>query len=171
MQIEWSPGRNDEHMNGLTSTTEPAEPLGAGVTSIIDPAPIDSAPDGPASDGPASSDTASSDTVKVVASDVDDGMPATHVDAARGNYVDTSPETDAASDDGMAGEEEVHRSEVDAVDRLLDEVELAMARLDDGTYGRCETCGVPINDVELAAGPLVRECTPCSAGALAFEDA
>jgi hypothetical protein len=42
---------------------------------------------------------------------------------------------------------------------------------DDGTYGRCETCGVPINDVELAAGPLVRECTPCSAGALAFEDA
>ena len=85
--------------------------------------------------------------------------------------VDTSPETDAASDDAMAGEVQSHRSEVDAVDQLLDEVELAMARLDDGTYGRCETCGVPINDVELAAGPLVRECTPCSSGALAFEDA
>jgi len=73
--------------------------------------------------------------------------------------------------DGTTDEEAAHRSEVDAVDRLLDEVELAMARLDDGTYGRCEMCGELIDDVELAAGPLVRECMPCSAGALAFDDA
>ena len=80
--------------------------------------------------------------------------------------VDTSHETGATSDDGMEGEEEAHRSAVDAVDELLDEVERAMARLDDGTYGRCETCGVPIDDSGLAAKPLVRACTQCSIGGL-----
>ncbi|HEX7442807.1 MAG TPA: hypothetical protein VF320_02910, partial [Acidimicrobiales bacterium] len=49
------------------------------------------------------------------------------------------------STDETEGEEEAHRSAVDAVDELLDEVELALARLDDGTYGRCETCGSPID--------------------------
>ena len=66
------------------------------------------------------------------------------------------------SEDGQEGEEEAHRSAVDAVDGLLDEVELALARLDDGTYGRCETCGSPIDDTDLAAHPLARECRPCT---------
>lgn len=65
-----------------------------------------------------------------------------------------------------AGEEDAHRSAVDAVDGLLDEVELALARLDDGTYGRCETCGSVIDDTDLAARPLVRECRGCGAGVL-----
>ena len=55
---------------------------------------------------------------------------------------------------------------MDAVDELLDEVELALTRLDDGTYGRCETCGAPIDDAELAAQPLVLECRACGAGVL-----
>ena len=44
----------------------------------------------------------------------------------------------------------LHRSAADTVDALLDEVELALARLDDGTYGRCETCGAVIDDAVLA---------------------
>jgi len=162
MQTEWSSGRNDEHMNGLAVSPTP-EAVVEDVAPVIDPAP-----ESPTSD----------DTLTVVIAGVDDGMPPTHADDAveyyvdnSPGYVDTSPETDAANDDGRADEEGTHRSEVDAVDQLLDEVELAMARLDDGTYGRCEMCGVPIDDVELAAGPLVRECTPCSTGALALEDA
>ena len=142
-------------MNGLAFSPTPEA-----VVDDVAPA-IDLAPDGPASNH----------TPTVVTAGVDDGMSATQVDQAVERYVDTSTETDATSDDGVADEDGAHRSEVDAVDQLLDEVELAMARLDDGTYGRCETCGVPIDDVELAAGPLVRECTPCSAGALAFEGA
>jgi hypothetical protein len=59
------------------------------------------------------------------------------------------------------GEEELHRSAVDAVDGLLDEVELALARLDDGTYGHCETCGEAIDDDRLAELPIVRSCARC----------
>ena len=58
-------------------------------------------------------------------------------------------------------EEELHRTAVDAVDGLLDEVELALARLDDGTYGRCEECGNPIDDARLAELPVVRTCGRC----------
>jgi len=58
-------------------------------------------------------------------------------------------------------EEDLHRSAVDAVDGLLDEVELALARLDDGTYGRCEGCGAPIDDERLAELPIVRTCGRC----------
>ena len=99
-----------------------------------------------------------------------DDRSVTHVDAAVVIAVDSSPETETVTDSGTA-EEEAHRSAVDAVDELLDEVELAMSRLDDGTYGRCETCGVSIDDEELAAGPLVRECAPCCTGAMALPGA
>ena len=56
---------------------------------------------------------------------------------------------------------EQHRTAVDAVDRLLDEVERALARLDDGTYGRCEACGEPIADDRLAEHPIVPTCARC----------
>jgi RNA polymerase-binding transcription factor DksA len=78
---------------------------------------------------------------------------------------------DAARQAGGVGEEEAQLSAVDAVDGLLDEVELALARLDDGTYGRCATCGSLIADAELAEDPLVRECRSCGAGVLATEGA
>lgn len=40
----------------------------------------------------------------------------------------------------------------------LTEVEAAMARLDDGTYGSCETCGNAIGDARLEAMPAARFC-------------
>lgn len=40
----------------------------------------------------------------------------------------------------------------------LDEVERALAKLDDGTYGRCETCGEPITEPRLEAMPATRFC-------------
>jgi len=72
--------------------------------------------------------------------------------------VDRSPPVDGNPSEA---EEELHRSAVDAVDGLLDEVELALARLDDGTYGRCEGCGAPIDDERLAELPIVRTCGRC----------
>jgi RNA polymerase-binding transcription factor DksA len=62
---------------------------------------------------------------------------------------------------GAEDEGEIHRSAVDTVDALLDEVELALARLDDGTYGRCELCGEAIDDGRLAAQPIIRTCGRC----------
>jgi RNA polymerase-binding transcription factor DksA len=75
-----------------------------------------------------------------------------------------SPEHDQSRSDivvGADGEDEMHRSAVDAVDGLLDEVELALSRLDDGTYGRCEECGEAIDDGRLAELPIVRICGRC----------
>jgi RNA polymerase-binding protein DksA len=40
----------------------------------------------------------------------------------------------------------------------LEEVEQALTRLDDGTYGRCETCGEPIAPARLEAKPAARYC-------------
>jgi DnaK suppressor protein len=40
----------------------------------------------------------------------------------------------------------------------LDDIEAAMARLDEGTYGRCEVCGQPIGDARLEIMPATRFC-------------
>ena len=63
--------------------------------------------------------------------------------------------------EATAGEDAQRRS-IDAVDALLDEVEQALARLDDGSYGRCEGCGEPIADERLAELAIVRTCGPCA---------
>jgi DnaK suppressor protein len=51
---------------------------------------------------------------------------------------------------------------VDAVDHLLEEVEEALSRLDDGTYGRCASCAEPIDDARLADDPTATECASCT---------
>ena len=40
----------------------------------------------------------------------------------------------------------------------LDEVERALAKLDDGTYGHCEICAAPIAEARLEAMPATRFC-------------
>ena len=40
----------------------------------------------------------------------------------------------------------------------LDEVEAALERVSDGTYGRCEVCGEPIPLARLEARPAARTC-------------
>jgi hypothetical protein len=53
---------------------------------------------------------------------------------------------------------------IEDVDTLLDEVERALSRLDDGTYGRCVTCGAHIADARLADEPTVLTCGQCAPG-------
>ncbi|MCB1006020.1 MAG: TraR/DksA C4-type zinc finger protein [Acidimicrobiales bacterium] len=40
----------------------------------------------------------------------------------------------------------------------LDDVDRALGKLDDGTYGSCEVCGATIPDERLAAMPATRFC-------------
>ncbi len=40
----------------------------------------------------------------------------------------------------------------------LDDVERALAKLDEGTYGRCERCDQPIGEARLEAMPAARFC-------------
>ena len=51
---------------------------------------------------------------------------------------------------------------IDEVDLLLDEVEGALSRLDDGTYGTCAACGGTIDDALLAWSPTARTCESCT---------
>ncbi len=71
--------------------------------------------------------------------------------------------TDHAGDGANPAAEDFHTSEtsLDAVDDLLDEVEEALTRLDDGTYGVCESCGAPIEDARLSDSPTERSCSDC----------
>lgn len=45
------------------------------------------------------------------------------------------------------------------VEAELAGVELALRRLEDGTYGYCERCGQPIGEATLEADPTVLHCS------------
>ena len=77
--------------------------------------------------------------------------------------METEVVADAVGDTAEAtvGEDAQRRS-IDAVDALLDEVEQALARLDDGSYGRCEQCGGPIADERLVELAIARTCGSCA---------
>jgi RNA polymerase-binding transcription factor DksA len=51
---------------------------------------------------------------------------------------------------------------LDAARRRQADVEHALARLQDGAYGRCEGCGDPIGAERLAARPSARTCVACA---------
>jgi DnaK suppressor protein len=44
------------------------------------------------------------------------------------------------------------------IEAQLSDVDRALRRLDDGTYGRCEACGRPIGAARLEAKPMTRFC-------------
>ena len=44
----------------------------------------------------------------------------------------------------------------------LSQVDAALRRLDDGSYGRCERCGQPIAAGRLAARPTATACVSCA---------
>ena len=47
---------------------------------------------------------------------------------------------------------------VAAIEAELDDVETALARLEDGTYGTCEVCAAALPDDVLADEPAARRC-------------
>jgi DnaK suppressor protein len=58
------------------------------------------------------------------------------------------------------------RSQLDALVRAardrLDEIDAASARLAEGRYGICESCGRPIAPARLEARPVARTCIDCA---------
>lgn len=45
--------------------------------------------------------------------------------------------------------------------KLLNKIETALKRIDDGTFGICEDCGEEITDKRLEARPVARYCIDC----------
>lgn len=59
-------------------------------------------------------------------------------------------------------DEENARSVLLSEEKLLAEAQDALARLDAGTFGRCERCGEAIPRVRLDAAPYARHCIRCA---------
>jgi RNA polymerase-binding transcription factor DksA len=47
---------------------------------------------------------------------------------------------------------------IDEAQALLDDVDLALVRLSEGTYRTCELCGAVLSDDALTASPTRRQC-------------
>jgi RNA polymerase-binding transcription factor DksA len=71
-------------------------------------------------------------------------------------------------DEGFAdsGQVTAERGEVEALAGTLrdtlQEIDTALTKLEQGTYGQCETCGGPIADARLEAMPAARQCISCA---------
>jgi RNA polymerase-binding transcription factor DksA len=71
-------------------------------------------------------------------------------------------------DGGFADSSQVtaERSELEALAgslaETLHDIEDALTKMDEGTYGRCESCGGDIGDARLEAMPAARLCIRCA---------
>jgi DnaK suppressor protein len=59
-----------------------------------------------------------------------------------------------AAEEALTALDEQGRQEVE-------EIQAALARIEAGTYGYCETCGETISPGRLAVLPTARRCVPC----------
>ena len=50
-----------------------------------------------------------------------------------------------------------------SISRSLNDVDRALAKLDEGSHGLCDTCGKPIPEERLEAFPWLVRCVTCSA--------
>lgn len=65
----------------------------------------------------------------------------------------------------VAAEQGETRALAGSLREQLDDVDRALAKLDEGTYGLCENCGQPIGEARLEAMPATRYCITCAAQA------
>ena len=64
----------------------------------------------------------------------------------------------------VAAEQGENRALVNQLEDTLAEVERALEKLDEGTYGQCEGCGEQIPEPRLEAMPSTKYCISCAAG-------
>jgi RNA polymerase-binding transcription factor DksA len=58
----------------------------------------------------------------------------------------------------VAAEQGEHRAIVGHIQDSLRDVNLALSKLDEGTYGKCDECGEEIVEARLEAMPAARYC-------------
>jgi RNA polymerase-binding transcription factor DksA len=68
----------------------------------------------------------------------------------------------AATDDDVARDRETARLAADLARDGITDIEHALGRLGDDTYGTCETCQRPIPFERLEAIPQARHCVACA---------
>lgn len=72
---------------------------------------------------------------------------------------------DLSGDDRRTAEQGAENSDrardislLESLEAEMDEVQAALDRLEEGTYGKCALCGHPIGDERLQAFPATRYC-------------
>ncbi len=58
----------------------------------------------------------------------------------------------------VQAEHNEHLTLAASLQEQLDDIERALARIDDGSYGTCEVCGAEIDDARLEAIPAATHC-------------
>lgn len=81
------------------------------------------------------------------------------VEATRSTATDDEHDPEGST---IAFERSQASSMLARAERELAELDLALARIAEGTYGRCERCGGPIPQERLLARPAARTCVPCA---------
>jgi DnaK suppressor protein len=60
--------------------------------------------------------------------------------------------------DAATATDDIDTSVLDDIEAELGDVEAALARLDDGSYGTCDVCGAEIGEARLVERPTDRHC-------------
>ena len=85
----------------------------------------------------------------------------------RADEITALEESDGVIDSGEASQLDLNKSTAfDLGDRelhLIEEIDEALQRIEDGTYGQCVRCGKPIDEKRLKAMPTARYDAQCQA--------
>lgn len=82
--------------------------------------------------------------------------------AASGEGLGFANQSKITDDDGLAdATAEMDVALVIRESQELQDIEAALARMDDGSYGSCTDCGGDIGEARLKATPAARRCLPC----------
>ena len=81
------------------------------------------------------------------------------VEAAQGAGTDDEHDPEGAT---LAFERQHLAALAQAAREHLADIDAALARLADGSYGTCQTCGQPIGAERLTARPAARTCIGCT---------
>lgn len=81
------------------------------------------------------------------------------VAASEGSNADDEHDPEGST---IAFERSQVTSLLDQTRRRLDDVDAALARLDDGSYGTCRSCGREIPSARLEARPVAQTCVSCA---------
>lgn len=78
-----------------------------------------------------------------------------HARTARLAQLQALNETEHSSDEHLVSAQKA------AMERVLEEIEEAFARIEDGTYGTCLSCARPVPAERLEILPYTRYCVAC----------
>lgn len=83
------------------------------------------------------------------------------VDATTGQPVGDQFEQGFADSGQATAEKALTLSMAEGLIETMREIDAAFARMENGTYGRCESCGNTIPEERLDARPVARLCMSC----------